>query len=236
MKILNIKLKQGSEKYLIASKIFSEFHKNSKYFKYAIAFPEMKTGKVQDIGETMQIFFEDEKIITKKIISILKFTKDYTINDVNLESYINKTGFIYKKYNGFKRTTNSYVKNSINKAIKNQKIGGVGLKIVNLIEKKFNLKVTDEKFLELIKDKKDFNKLINEISFKLKNEYIKMRKYPYLMHYSYTSIRKGNANPTAVFEIKNEEDIFKGNLDLNNFGNFGLALNNNTIIPLVKGL
>jgi len=235
MKILTIKLKEGSEKYLIASKLFSELHKNSENIKYAIAFPYMKTGDRQDIGETMQVFFEDEKLVTKKVISVLKFAKSYSINNINLNNYINKEGIIYKKYNGLKRTSPAYIRNSIYKSMKDKKIGGVGVKIVNFVENKFKLKITDDAFLEFTKNKKEFNRLVNEISFKLKKEYMKLRKYPYLTHYSYTNIRKGNNNPTAVFEIKNEEGIFKDRLDLSNFNNFGLAKSDeNTIIPLIK--
>jgi len=234
MKLLSIKLKEGSEKYLIASELFSELHKNSGNAKYAIAFPNMKTGNRQDIGEIMQVFFENEKLITKKVISVLKFAKSYSIDDVDLNKYINKKGFIYKKYNGLKRTSPAYIRNSIYKGMKDEKISGVGSKIINFIENKFKLKITDKEFLEFTKNKKKFDKLINEISFKLKKEYMKLKKYPYLTHYSYTNIRKGNFNPTAIFEIKNEEGIFKGRLDLNKFNNFGLAIDNeNTVIPLI---
>ena len=150
--------------------------------------------------------------------------------EIDLEKYKNKQGVIYKRYNGFIRTTPSYIKNTISRILNNKEL-----------KRPFEYKIYE--ILKILSSKEPFNlskeevkKYVVDISIYLKKEYLKMRKYPFLTHYSYTNIRKNNSNPTAIIEIKPEKTIFKGIIDLNNFNNFGLAKDENCVIPLVKDI
>ena len=57
MNLLNINFKKESERYILASQILSELHRNTNKGKFAIAFPFIESGEKQNIGYNMQIFF-----------------------------------------------------------------------------------------------------------------------------------------------------------------------------------
>lgn len=229
MKVLHINLKKDSDRYMVASQILSELHRNTGKGKFAIAFPEIETGKKQSIGYVMQVFFENPELITNKLKKFLKFAKNHKIVNINLKDYEDETAIRYKRYNGFIRTTPAYIRNVIKNLLKAKEIKRpFEEKIYNMLKAKFN----KDPFLL------DFNEAKNavfDISVLLKKEYLKTRQYPYLIHYSYTNIRKNNANPTAIIEIKPEKGVFE-KLNLEEFNNFGLAKGKNTFIPIIKDL
>jgi len=232
--VLDITL-NNENRYIVFSKILTNLHRMKYKYNYALAFPRMLLGnkKIRStLGNKIQIFFENSELIDYlKEKNILSLVKTYEIKEIDLSQFKGKTGIIYKKKNNIKKTSPSYIRNTLKKVLFEDKKIPFGEKVLKKVKK-----ILQEEDISKIKNyllNKDTMTDVSEIvSYMLKEDFFRHSYNPYIIHESLSLQRKNANSTTAILEISKSKGIFN-KFDFNNFNSFGLAKNDEAVIPLI---